>query len=136
MAGKMQGIYFFIFGSCEPLIEMIVYLNWKNFLEQINWKIYFKEIGRSYMPKSYFALIYMRLYITLKNIFFFFFFFFFWLILHHVTKNVMHISPISEEREKISYKKWMDISLALRDIVGILPISPMPTLFVWLPWRP
>ena len=37
----------------------------------------------------------------------------------------MHISSISEEREKSYYKK-MDISLVLRDIVDILPISPMP----------
>ena len=29
----------------------------------------------------------------------------------------------------------MDISLVLRDIVDILPISPMPTLIMWLPWR-
>ena len=29
----------------------------------------------------------------------------------------------------------MDISLVLRDIVNILPISPMPTLIMWLPWR-
>ena len=29
----------------------------------------------------------------------------------------------------------MDISLILRDIVNILPISPMPTLITWLPWR-
>ena len=29
----------------------------------------------------------------------------------------------------------MDISLVLRDIVGILLISPMPTLIMWLPWR-
>ena len=29
----------------------------------------------------------------------------------------------------------MDISLILRDIVGISPISPMPTLIVWLPWH-
>ena len=29
----------------------------------------------------------------------------------------------------------MDISLVLRDIVGILPISPMPTLIMWLPWH-
>ena len=26
---------------------------------------------------------------------------FHWLILHHVTKHIMHISPISEEREKV-----------------------------------
>ena len=29
----------------------------------------------------------------------------------------------------------MDISLNLRDIVGILLISPMPTLIMWLPRR-
>ena len=29
----------------------------------------------------------------------------------------------------------MDISLVLRDIVGILLISPMPTLIMWLPSR-
>ena len=29
----------------------------------------------------------------------------------------------------------MDKSLVLRDIVGILLISPMPTLIMWLPWR-
>ena len=29
----------------------------------------------------------------------------------------------------------MDISLVLRDVVGILLISPMPTLIMWLPWR-
>ena len=28
----------------------------------------------------------------------------------------------------------MDISLVLRDIVGILLISPVPTLIMWLPW--
>ena len=29
----------------------------------------------------------------------------------------------------------MDISLVLRDIVGILLISPLPTLIMWLPRR-
>ena len=29
----------------------------------------------------------------------------------------------------------MDISLVLREIVETLPISPMPTLIMWLPWR-
>ena len=29
----------------------------------------------------------------------------------------------------------MDISLVLRDIVGILLKLPMPTFIMWLPWR-
>ena len=29
----------------------------------------------------------------------------------------------------------MDISLVFRDVVGILLISPMPTLIMWLLWR-
>ena len=29
----------------------------------------------------------------------------------------------------------MDTLLVLRDIVGILSISPMPTLIMWLPWH-
>ena len=47
-------------------------------------------------------------------------------------KYYAYIPNIWREGKKVLYK--MDISLILRDIVDILPISPMPTL-MWLPWR-
>ena len=48
-------------------------------------------------------------------------------------KYYAYIPNIWREGKKVLYK--MDISLILRDIVDILPISPMPTLIMWLPWR-
>ena len=48
-------------------------------------------------------------------------------------KYYVYIPNIWREGKKVLYK--MDISLILRDIVDILPISPMPTLIMWLPWR-
>ena len=48
-------------------------------------------------------------------------------------KCYAYIPNIWREGKKFLYK--MDISLVLRDIVGILLISPMPTLIMWLPWR-
>ena len=48
-------------------------------------------------------------------------------------KYYAYIPNIWREGKKFLYK--MDISLVLRDIVDILPISPMPTLIMWLPWR-
>ena len=50
-------------------------------------------------------------------------------------KYYAYIPNIWREGKKFLYK--MDISLILRDIglVDILPISPMPTLIMWLPWH-
>ena len=48
-------------------------------------------------------------------------------------KYYAYIPNIWREGKKVLYK--MDISLILRDIVDILPISPTPTLIMWLPWR-
>ena len=48
-------------------------------------------------------------------------------------KYYAYIPNIWREGKKFLYKK--DISLILRDIVDILPISPMPTLIMRLPWR-
>ena len=48
-------------------------------------------------------------------------------------KYYTYIPNIWREGKKLLYE--MDISLVLRDIVGILLISPMPTLIIWLPWR-
>ena len=50
----------------------------------------------------------------------------------HDIKYYAYISNIWREGKKLLYK--MDVSLVLRDIVSILPISPMPTLIMWLLW--
>ena len=50
-------------------------------------------------------------------------------------ENIPVILLVNTTSRDIKYYAYIPISLVLRDKVDILPISPMSTLIMWLPWR-
>ena len=55
------------------------------------------------------------------------------LLVNTTSRDIKYHPQYLKRGKKFLYK--MDISLVLRDVVGISPILPMPTLIMWLPWR-